>query len=202
MVVLVAANNPPVADAGADRAGEPGLAVLDGTDSHDPDGVDRLRYAWKQISGPPVELQDADTARPSFACDVEGQYAFELVVSDGFVDSPPSRTKIVAVGVTKSLRTKNIAPAAGASFYPDISGGKAVYITGLSLVSWQIACKDLNMGVAETFTAGGMNMQPKIDGDLVVWSGGASSRPPSGPSAQGLRPKCQHRLPAGTAGPQ
>ena len=112
-------NQPPVAGAGADKVLQaPGLAVLDGTGSHDPDGVDRLRYAWKQISGPPVELRDADTARPSFTCDVEGQYAFELVVSDGFVDSPPSRTNIVAVSVTKNLLNKSVAPAAGYVLLP------------------------------------------------------------------------------------
>ena len=121
--------------AGADRVWQtPGLAVLDGTNSHDPDGVDRLRYAWKQVSGPPVELQNAGTATPSFACEVEGQYAFELIVNDGFEDSPPSRTKAVTVGVTKGLLSKSVAPAAGSpSYYPDISGNRIVCATGMGI---------------------------------------------------------------------
>ncbi|MBN1505330.1 MAG: right-handed parallel beta-helix repeat-containing protein [Sedimentisphaerales bacterium] len=176
VVVLVADNQPPIADAGPDGVWEmPGRAVLDGSGSHDPDRVDRLRYTWTQVGGPPVELSDADTARPSFACDVEGQYAFELVVSDGFVTSQPSQMQGVTVGVTKALQMRSVAPATeGPAYYPDISGSKVVYVTGLTGGAWQIACKDLHTGAAEQFTAGGVNLQPKVDGDLVVWSGGAS----------------------------
>ncbi len=179
VVVLVGANQPPVASAGADRVSQaPALAVLDGTNSYDPDGVDRLRYLWKQISGPPVELREADTARPSFACDAEGQYAFELVVNDGFVDGPPSRTNIVAVSVAKSLLTKSVAPTTEpTSYYPDISGGRVVCATRM----WEIAYKDLGTGVTETYTGGGLNTQPKIDGDLVVWTGGVSFGTTYGP---------------------
>jgi beta propeller repeat protein len=186
--VLVAGDQPPVASAGADRVWEtPGLAVLDGTGSYDPDGVDRLRYAWKQVGGPLVELRNADTATPSFACDAQGQYAFELTVSDGFVNSQAGRTQVVTVGVTKSLQGKTVAPATeGPSYYPDASNGRVVYATGLSFVSAQIACKDLNTGVAELFTGGGMNTQPKIDGNLVVWAGGASFTTSYGPECTGI----------------
>ncbi len=188
VLVLVAGNQPPVGDPGPERAcGVPGLAVLDGTGSYDPDAVDRLRYTWKQVSGPQVELQDADTARPSFACDAEGQYAFELVVSDGFETSQPSRTQVVTVGVTKDLQARSIAPASeGPAYYPDISGSKVVYVTGPSLLTWQIACKDLNTGQAELFTAGGTSLQPKIDGNLVVWTGGVYFTTSIGPECTSI----------------
>lgn len=186
--VLVAGNKPPVADGGPDRACQmPGLAVLDGAGSYDPDAVDRLRYTWKQVDGPLVELRDADTATPSFACDTDGQYAFELVVSDGFVDSQPSRTQVVTVGVTKTLKGKSIAPTTeGPAYYPDVSGRKVVYVAGLGITAWQIACKDLNTGLAELFTGGGTNLQPKIDGNLVVWAGGASFGATFGPECTGV----------------
>ena len=98
VMVLVGANQPPVASAGADKVWPARSKVtLDGTGSYDPDGVDRLRYAWKQVDGPAVELRNADTATPSFTSNVQGQYAFELVVNDGFVDSAPSQTTVTAV---------------------------------------------------------------------------------------------------------
>jgi beta propeller repeat protein len=205
VVVLVGANQPPVASAGADRVWQmPGQAVLDGTGSYDPDGVDQLRYAWKQVSGPPVELQNADTATPSFACDVEGQYAFDLIVNDGFVDSPPSRMNAVTVGVTKSLLSKSIAPTTGTpSYYLDMSSNRIVCATGLGVSAWQIAYKDLSTGATETFTGGGMNTQPKIDGDLVVWTGGASFATTYGPVctsvfARNVNTGVQQTLRAGT----
>ena len=183
VVVLVGANQPPVASAGADRVWQtPGLAVLDGTGSYDPDGVDRLRFAWKQVGGPPVELRDANTATPSFPCDAEGQYAFELVVNDGFVDGQPSRTDVVTVGVTENLQGKSIALTTDSpGYYPDVSGTRVVCATGLDFTSWQIACRDLGTGVTELLTGGGMNTQPKIDGNLVVWTGGATFTVSYGP---------------------
>jgi beta propeller repeat protein/parallel beta-helix repeat protein len=188
VLVLVGGNQPPVADAGPNRVCQtPGQAVLDGTGSHDPDVVDRLRYTWRQVSGPPVELQNADTAMPYFASDGEAQYAFELVVNDGFVDSQPSRTQIVTVAVTETLRPRNVAPATdGPAYYPSISGGKVAYVTGADITTWQIACRDLYTGQADLFTGGGTNLQPKIDGDLVVWAAGASFTAGIGPECTGI----------------
>ena len=175
VLVLVAENKVPVASAGADRAWQaPGTVTLDGTASRDADAVDTLSYTWRQIEGPPVELRDANTVAPSFSCNSEGQYVFELVVSDGFADSKPSRTRHTTLGVTKRLEGRSAVSSGGLpAFYPDISGSRVAYVNGSA---WQIACKDLNTGVTETFTGGsgnGLNIQPKIDGDLLVWSGDA-----------------------------
>jgi hypothetical protein len=107
VIVLVGANQPPVASAGADKVWPTRSEVtLDGTGSYDPDGVDRLRYAWKQVGGPAVELRHADTAAPSFTCKTPGQYAFELVVNDGFVDSAPSQTNVTAVAPPRGGATR------------------------------------------------------------------------------------------------
>jgi beta propeller repeat protein/parallel beta-helix repeat protein len=175
VLVLVAENNVPVASAGADRVWQtPGIVTLDGTGSRDADAVDKLSYTWRQIEGPAVELRDADTATPSFSCSGEGQYVFELVVSDGFADSRPSRTRHTAVSVTKGLEGRSTISSGGQpAYYPDVSGSRVVYVNS---AAWQIACKDLNSGVTQTFTGGsssGLNIQPKIDGDLLVWSGDA-----------------------------
>jgi hypothetical protein len=82
-LVLVAANRPPVADAGAaataECAGPAGTGVtLDGSASSDPDG-DTLSYAWRDASGTLV----ATSAVAALTLPL-GSHAFTLTVSDGF----------------------------------------------------------------------------------------------------------------------
>lgn len=75
-------NDPPVADAGADRFGiAAGTVQLDGSASFDPDG-DPIKFSWAPIAPTTVALTGADTARPSFTA-AEGQtYSFRLTVTD------------------------------------------------------------------------------------------------------------------------
>lgn len=70
-------------------ANESNLVQLDGSGSEDADG-DQLIYNWRQISGPKINLLNANTAKPSFYPEIAGDYAFELVVSDGRVKSTPA----------------------------------------------------------------------------------------------------------------
>ncbi len=87
-----AVNREPRADAGRDRLVRPGRrVVLDATLSEDPD-ADTVSYAWRQISGPFVEL--GDVARPVIPLPptLAGSPAFEVSVSDG---SFTSRAAIV-----------------------------------------------------------------------------------------------------------
>lgn len=103
VVVSIAANSPPVADAGADQGpiNSGDTVTLDGTASTDPDG-DQLSYSWTQISGPSVTLSGANTASPTFvAPDVQGlqDVIFQLVVNDGTVDSAPDTTSVSVRGV-------------------------------------------------------------------------------------------------------
>ncbi len=80
-------NKQPVAEAGVARNVEAGSIVeLDGTKSRDPD-KDRLKYRWRQIIGPDVELSDPDAITPTFtAPDVDRPttLVFELIVDDGY----------------------------------------------------------------------------------------------------------------------
>jgi len=91
-------NRPPRVDAGTDQAVIQGQNVqLDGSGSSDPDGT-ALTYQWRQVSGKPVTLIGATTARPSFlapATLVENDVlAFELIVSDGLFQSLPDHVSV------------------------------------------------------------------------------------------------------------
>jgi hypothetical protein len=93
-------NAAPVARAGDDQTAQLGeVVILDGSKSYDANN-DALKYSWVQVTGPAVTLDNADTAAPSFVALAEGSYAFQLVVSDGLLESAPD---IVSVTVEQSI---------------------------------------------------------------------------------------------------
>ncbi|HON92460.1 MAG TPA: right-handed parallel beta-helix repeat-containing protein [Sedimentisphaerales bacterium] len=183
VLILVAPNHPPVANAGEDRiCGASSKVTLNGTDSSDPDVVDRLTYQWTQVEGEPVDLQDADTASPWFVTEVSGQYIFELVVSDGFAQSEPSRVRYIIVSVTVKWQNFDAAPSQGYGPYmPDISGMRIAYVLQTTQGELQVVYKDMTTGKLETLASGSYSLYPKIDGDLIVWAGGISYNEMSGP---------------------
>jgi hypothetical protein len=107
VTIAVVANERPVAKAGPAQNVIPGtLATLDGTGSSDANG-DAVTYAWTTISSPPASaaaLAGADTAHPSFIPDIAGSVAaswqFQLVVSDGLLDSTSTTVTITTTGFT------------------------------------------------------------------------------------------------------
>jgi hypothetical protein len=73
--------------------------VLDGSQSSDDDGPDRV-YRWETTSVPAgsiATLDDATLLQPSFFTDVPGQYRFTLIVGDTFKTSEASSVTITAV---------------------------------------------------------------------------------------------------------
>lgn len=80
-----ACNPPPIAEAGPDQAVEPDAEVrLDGSASADPDG-DPITYAWAQVSGPTVTLDDPTGVGPGFVAprlDESAALVFQLTVTD------------------------------------------------------------------------------------------------------------------------
>jgi len=178
VMVLVRGNQVPVADAGPNKAWKvPGQVILDGTRSYDPDPPDRLSYKWRQLKGPQVVLEDANTANAFFVSGVEVVYLFELIVSDGFSESAPCTVQVTTVGVVANRQTLNIGfNPQDYSHYPDLSGNKLVCCVGTGDdYSWGLMCKDLRTGQVTGFGTEGIDTQPRIDGDLVVWAGGPVS---------------------------
>jgi len=95
-VRVVIDNHAPIADAGVDQnAARGALVILDGSGSYDPDD-DPLTYAWTQLSGPQVWLDDATVSAPTFHAPTRaaGTSVLSLVVNDGVVDSSPSTVQI------------------------------------------------------------------------------------------------------------
>ena len=85
----VAANTPPVADAGADQTVELGVTVtLDGSGSYDADG-DALSYTWTEVGHNPIRevLSDSMVVMPTFTPSVAGIFSYWLHVHDGAVES-------------------------------------------------------------------------------------------------------------------
>ncbi len=182
-VLVLVGNQAPVANAGSNSIYQvPARVELDGTGSYDPDTIDELTYTWTQLAGPEVVLTNADTAKPYFDCIVDALYVFELVVNDGFVDSDSSIVNVVTVTVTMNQESLNVSYSTSDNFhYPDVSGTKVVYGVGPACdYTWDIKCKDLETGKVNSFSGGGIDTQPKIDGDMVVWFGGPYFESPWG----------------------
>ena len=94
------ANRPPTAHAGVSRSVTVNQVVtLDGTGSTDPDG-DALTFSWQLLAQPvgsAVSLSATTSVRPSFTPLLEGDYQFELVVSDGSFTSAAAQVTLTAV---------------------------------------------------------------------------------------------------------
>ena len=96
-------NQAPVADAGTDQTVSPRTRVhLDGSGSYDADGT-ITSYAWTQISGKSVRLNNADSAVANFKAprvrrNTTATLIFELTVTD---DQGASASSQVTVSVTR-----------------------------------------------------------------------------------------------------
>ncbi|MBU2591893.1 MAG: PKD domain-containing protein [Patescibacteria group bacterium] len=117
-------NSAPIAAAGPDQSVIViGIIQLDGTQSYDPDG-DPIAYWWTFVSvpnGSNASLVGANTATPTFAADVQGNYVAQLVVSDPWTQSSPG---------TVTISFENLKPVANAGTSQSVAVGDTVILDG------------------------------------------------------------------------
>ena len=70
--------------------------IMDATSSFDPDYGDEIQFVWKQIAGSPVEINPHPFAGKVSFEGKEGEYTFELTVSDNY-NSKTTITKTVVI---------------------------------------------------------------------------------------------------------
>ena len=123
-VTVTTTNSAPVADAGPDQSTFVGDTVtLDGSGSADVDG-DPLTYSWSLTTvpaGSAATLDDPTRVDPTFQADLPGTYVAQLMVNDGFVDSPPD---------TVVVTTQNSPPVADAGPDQSVDLGALVQLDG------------------------------------------------------------------------
>lgn len=98
------------------------LVELDGSGSTDPDG-DPLHYRWSQVGGPEVILSDMTSPKPFFRTTQAGLYRFQLVVSDGKMESSPAMFEVL-------VERTNLAPLARVPERLQAGPGEKVLIDG------------------------------------------------------------------------
>lgn len=128
VTATAAPSDPPIADAGPDQQVVTGdLTKHDGSASYDPDG-DLITFAWTVLSVPGgsavtgASLSDPADAKPTFTPDVDGDYEFEVTVTDGVL----SDTDTVVITAAPS----NVAPVAEAGPNEGTLSGTPVTLDG------------------------------------------------------------------------
>ncbi|MBI4872584.1 MAG: hypothetical protein HY814_13570 [Candidatus Riflebacteria bacterium] len=95
---------------------------LDGRGSRDAQAR-TLTYRWRYASGPGATLAPDETSgpTPTATLSASGDHDFELVVSNGVLDSPPSRMRVslLAAGLTPRPMARVFHPARGRDAAPD-----------------------------------------------------------------------------------
>lgn len=129
-LIVLHVNRVPIAHAGSDQNTSEGKTVnLNGHRSSDAD-EQPLSYLWRQLTGLPVTLVNANTGHPKFTApkpDSVANYLFELSVNDGIANSAPDTVMI----------NINALPLANAGADQFVSEGANVVLDGSASNDWE-----------------------------------------------------------------
>lgn len=133
-VLVVNVPSAPVANAGGSQmANEAANVVLDGSASSDPDD-DPITFAWTQVAGPAVVLQDPSGPHPSFAApfvsSTGATLVFQLEVSDPYGGSDTDEVTVNILNINDPPNCSQ-ATASLASIWPANHKFVPVGITGV-----------------------------------------------------------------------
>lgn len=170
-----AANQAPVANAGAGQTVRPGTSVtLDGSLSSDPDANYPLTYAWtilQKPSGSAAALATPDQVSTSINIDATGEYRVKLVVTDslGLASEPVevtistvNSTPIAAAGDDKEVINLNVAVALNGSQSWDDDGDPLTYL-------WTLVNKPVGSSAAlSNPTSVNPSLTPDMYGDYTI----------------------------------
>jgi hypothetical protein len=139
-VLVVNENHPPIANPGFPQTVDEGTLVqLNGNASSDPDSDYPLSYRWRQVQGPPVDLEWATTALPTFTAPqvshtepaLSLELVFELIANDGLADSAPATVTITVLDVDAPPRC-DLAQVSPTMLWPPDHGLGRVAIGGVN----------------------------------------------------------------------
>jgi DNA-binding beta-propeller fold protein YncE len=129
-VTVNSVNHPPIANAGSNQTVNPGYVVtLDGSKSTDPDN-DLIKYSWKQIAGPAVTLDGANTAIATFTAPKDISSNTDLVFELTVIDTKNATNTAVAKVTDKYIPPPNKPPIANAGTNQTVNSGDKVTLDG------------------------------------------------------------------------
>lgn len=119
----------PNANAGADLSKTIDKEIgLDGSQSNHPDNPlsTTTDYEWTQISGPSIDIQNNNLANANFAAETEGEYEFQLKVTDDKGYEQTDSVKISIDSYKAIVNATNVLTDAGISGLEVMLAGKTV----------------------------------------------------------------------------
>ena len=96
-----------------------------------------VSHGWRQVSGAPATLDDASTARPSYAAGDDGRQTFELTVTDPDGGTATDQVAVDVVNVAPELAVdREVANAGGTTRFTGTISDAGLLDTHTATVDW------------------------------------------------------------------